>query len=243
MASEKTYLDRLQRCREFRAEVARLDPPYAPSDDLFTLANLDAKIQAANDANNLRDDTEMDYSDLVNDRQLLVRSIGPLVTQVLAHVRSNTAWKRSYEAVKKAADKVRGVRKPSKPATKLADGEEPAEKQKKREQGERSYSEIQNQLLRFVKRIAKLTGYDPPDPKIKLDALQQLHADVKDLNDRHPDVEQAFSDAIRARREAYLSVDEGAEGLKFVFDGVKTSVKGQYGQQSPQYRSISPIRW
>ncbi|MFT5465868.1 MAG: hypothetical protein ACI8UO_000964 [Verrucomicrobiales bacterium] len=31
--------------------------------------------------------------------------------------------------------------------------------------------------------------------------------------------------------------------MKVVFDGVKTSVKGQYGQQSPQYKAISPIRW
>jgi hypothetical protein len=31
--------------------------------------------------------------------------------------------------------------------------------------------------------------------------------------------------------------------LKTTFDGVKTSVKGQYGQRSPEYAGISAISW
>lgn len=31
--------------------------------------------------------------------------------------------------------------------------------------------------------------------------------------------------------------------LKFVFDGVKTSIKGQYGQAPLQYQGISGIQW
>jgi hypothetical protein len=32
-------------------------------------------------------------------------------------------------------------------------------------------------------------------------------------------------------------------GITLVFDGVKASVKGQYGFSSPQYKSISGIKW
>jgi hypothetical protein len=45
--------------------------------------------------------------------------------------------------------------------------------------------------------------------------------------------------AISDRQRAYT----GPMGLKFVFDGVKASVKGQSGFSSAQYKSISGIKW
>jgi len=54
-----------------------------------------------------------------------------------------------------------------------------------------------------------------------------------------PGVSRELADAISDRQLAYT----GPTGLKFVFDGVKASVKGQYGFSSPQYKSISGIKW
>jgi hypothetical protein len=48
-----------------------------------------------------------------------------------------------------------------------------------------------------------------------------------------------LADAIRDRRDLHL----GDTGLKFIFDGVKQSVKGQYGHRSLKYKAVRGIRW
>ena len=50
---------------------------------------------------------------------------------------------------------------------------------------------------------------------------------------------QILADAITDRQQAAI----GDTGLKFVFDGVKTGVKGQYGQNSTQYAAVKGIKW
>jgi hypothetical protein len=64
-------------------------------------------------------------------------------------------------------------------------------------------------------------------------------ATLSELNQAIPAHPHTLADAIVARQEAYT----GATGLKSVFAGVKTIVKGQYGQSSLPYASLSGMRW
>jgi hypothetical protein len=210
-----------------------MSPAYAPADAKFSLANFTIAITAAGAANEAVETARIPFDDQTDDREALVKTIGPLVTQALAYVKSNTAWAKRYPAVKKAADKVRGARPRKK---KTADPDPDA---KKRQQGERSYVEIAGFLRTFIDRVVALPDYVPPDPKIAEDGLNDLHDGLKALNDSLPTAGGALADAIADRSEAFI----GPAGLKFVFDGVKTSVKGQYGQASAEYLSIRGIQW
>jgi hypothetical protein len=99
--------------------------------------------------------------------------------------------------------------------------------------------EIAGFFKSFIDRLDKLPGYVPPDDKIGIAALRALWTGLDDYNRSIPAVAQRLADAIADRLDAFT----GAKALKFVFDGVKTSVKGQYGQTSAQYQAISGIGW
>lgn len=233
MPSEQSFQDRVQRSGELRAAVALFSPAYAPPDPLFTLAALTAAIDAAAAQNANVDAMRVPYQDPTYDRNALVKTIGPLVTQSLAYVKSNTGWAIRHEAVKKAADKVRGVRPSSeKPLN-------PEPDKKSRESGERSFVEIAGFLKAYNDRIEGLGNYEPPDSKIAIDALNDLWTALDAFNKAIPLATQALADAIADRQNSF----NGPTGLKFVFDGVKGSVKGQYGQASLQYKAISGMRW
>lgn len=136
-------------------------------------------------------------------------------------------------AIKALADKVRGVRPPR------SEKGDPATDKKTRNSGERSYVEIAAHLKRYIARLEALTGYAPPDAKISIAQLNAQHTTLTDLNQSVPALAQTLTDAVADRLESYI----GTSGLKTCFDGVKVSVKGQYGQTSPQYKSISGMRW
>lgn len=233
MASEQSFTDRAQRADELSAAVAAMTPPYAPADARFSLAALDAAVAAAEAANTAVDDARPPYQDDASDRAALVKLIGPLVTQSLAYVKSNTAWAKRYDAVKDLADKVRGI-SPAK--AKVAD---PEPDKKERHRGEQSYVEIAAHLKRYIARLDGLAGFAPQDDKISIASLTGHWTTLDGFNQSLPTLAQTLADAISDRQEAYI----GPAGLKFVFDGVKTSVKGQYGQASVPYKSISGKKW
>lgn len=233
MASEQSFQDRVQRGHELAAAVSLLDPAYAPADELFTLTALNTAVSTAELANADVETKRIPFTDASSDRVALVKTIGPLATQALAYVKSNTAWANRYDAVKNAADKVRGVRPPT---AKPADPEPDA---KTRESGERSYVETAGFLKSYFERLDALTGYAPQDPKIALAALTILWTELDDFNKSIPGDSRALADAISDRQTTFT----GPTALKFVFDGVKVSVKGQYGQTSPQFQAISGMGW
>ena len=233
MASEQSYLDRVQRAGDLNAAVSLLLPPYAPADAKFTLAKLTTAITTAEAANTEVEEKRVPYQDPAGERVTLVKAIGPLATQALAYVKSNTAWENRFDAVKKAADKLRGVRPPAK---KPAD---PEPDKKTRETGDRSYVEIAAHFKSFLDRLDALAGFAPQDPKITSDSLRDIWTELDRLNKALPLAAQILADAITDRQQAAI----GDTGLKFVFDGVKTGVKGQYGQNSTQYAAVKGIKW
>jgi hypothetical protein len=233
MASEQSFTDRVQRADELGDSVAGMTPPYAPADPRFSVAALAAAVAAAKAANTAVDEARPPYQDAASDRAALVKLIGPLVTQSLAYVKSNTAWAKRYDAVKNLADKVRGI---SPPKTKPVD---PAPDKKERSRGEQSYVEIATHLKRYIARLEGLPGFAPQDEKISIASFTEHWTTLDGFNQSLPTLAQTLADAISDRQEAYT----GPAGLKFVFDGVKTSVKGQYGQASATYKSISGKKW
>ncbi len=233
MPSERSFIDRIQRAEEFHIAVTSITPIYTPADARFSLAMLSSAIAAAKATNQAVDEARPPYQDDVADRIAIIKVINPLVTQSLAYVKSNTAWAKRFDAIKDLADKVRGVT----PHKDKASSPEPDKKERNR--GEQSFVEIAAHLKRYIARLESLSGYAPPDAKISLATFNEHLTTLTDLNQSIPAHAQTLADAIVDRQEAYI----GATGLKFVFTGVKTSVKGQYGHTSLPYRSISGIRW
>ncbi len=233
MANEQSFPDRVQKAAELKAAVLLLLPAYAPADIKFAVTALTTAINASTTGNATVESLRIPYQDLVDDREALVKTLGPLVTQALNYVKSNTAWAKRYDAIKRAADKARGVRPKKKKNV------DPDPDAKVRQSGERSYVEIANYFKVFVDRLMALGGYIPPDTKITTTSLYAQHTLLAGMNTSMPGLEEALADAISDRYETFFN----ATGLKFVFDGVKSAVKGQYGVSSPQYGMVKGIKW
>lgn len=239
MASEKSFLDRLQRSNELKVAVAAMTPVYAPADAKFSLATFGATLTAAGASNTVVDTVRPPHQDKVSDRVALVKSLGPLITQALAYVKSNSAWANRYEAIKKLADKVRGVDPLAYAKTKARKARaetDPDADEKARESGEQSYVEIAAHLKNFNDRLEALGTYTPPNTRIGIDALMDLHGALVALNGAIPGLARTLADAITDRQTAFAA-------LKTAFDGVKTSVKGQYGQTSVQFDAVRRMSW
>lgn len=238
MASERSYEDRQQKALELKGAVDNFTPVYDPEDTAFSVASLDTAITAAATANTEVDDAKQPWENAVAARQAAVAQIMPLVTQSLAYVSSNTAWKSRFQSVKRAADKVRGHTK-KKRATPPPTGGGSAAAEKKREQGQRGYMEIAEFFRQYISRLTALTGYAPSSADISLASLGTLKTALDGYNTSIPDLSQTLGDAIRDRQTAY----DSETGLHFVFKGVKAAVKGQYGQKSPQFAQVTLIKW
>ena len=233
MASERSFLDRYQKGLTLKGAIETMTPVYDAEDDDFSLVSLDAALAAADDANTAHDEASQPWTNAVADRAALLKQLNPLVTQSLSYVKSNTAWKNRYLQVKAAADKVRGHRKPPKPAP--PDGTT----DKTREQGQRGYMEIAGFFRQYLSRLTKLTSYAPSSANITLASLTALSTQFDALNESIPNLEQTLSDAAGDRQRAFDKVS----GLHYVFLGVKTAVKAQYGQSSQEYSQVKGIRW
>ncbi len=86
---------------------------------------------------------------------------------------------------------------------------------------------------------AGLAGFAPQDDRISIASFTDHWTALNGFHQTLPAFVQTLADAISHHQEAYI----GPTGLKFVFDGVKTSIKGQYGQSSAPYKSISGKKW
>jgi hypothetical protein len=238
MASERSFEDRKQKALELKGAIESFTPAYDAEDAAFSVTALDAAITAATDANTAVDDAKQPWETAVVQRQDVVTTIMPLITQSLAYVASNTAWKSRYEAVKRAADKVRGFtkKKPKTPAPTEGTGDAT---EKKREQGQRGFMEIAEFFRQYISRLTALAGYAPASANISLASLNALKTELDGLNISIPDLSQVLADAVRDRQEAY----NNETGLHFVFKGVKAAVKGQYGQRSPEFGQVSLLQW
>lgn len=231
MASERSFQDRISRAAALKDAVALFTPAYAPVDPKFTLLALGTAVSQAENASDRVDQNQLPYEDAVTARKALVKALGPLITQSLAYIKSNTAWAKRYEAIKKAADKVRGVQ-PKAPKK----GADPDPDKKARERGERSHAEIVAFFRSYLTRLAAIEGYAPPDEKIAIPTLEVNCQELEDLNTSLSTLGQILADGIRDRQEVMQT-------LKSVFDGIKISTKGQYGLRSPEYSAISGIKW
>jgi hypothetical protein len=238
MASEESFEDRKNKALQLKGAVESFTPAYDPDDAAFAVTALDTAIETVEDANTAVDDAKQPWETAVAERQNAVGSIMPLVTQSLAYVSANTAWKSKFALVKRAADKVRGHSKRKRQTPPPTEGPGDAA-EKKREQGQRGYMEIAEFFRQYISRLTKLAGYAPASANISLASLNALKTQLDGLNSSIPDLSETLADAIRDRQTAYN--DE--TGLHFVFKGVKAAVKGQYGQKSPQFGQVTIIKW
>jgi hypothetical protein len=240
--AEKSYRDRQGRSQILIDTCAVFTPTYTPGDNSLTVTNFTTFLVGVDAANTNVENLEVNYTNNATARIAVVKTIRDAATQAVAYVKSNTAWATQFKAVKMAADKLRGVSPPSKPVPPppVEPGGEPPAAAEKRNKGEQAYVELQAHLSALITALTACAGYAPPSLSIALSTFNGLLSQFRGLNMFICQIAGQLTTAREARRGLYY---DGPECLEKKFQGIKNSVKGQYGQNSSQYAAVKGVKW
>ena len=149
--SEQSYRDRQGKAQSLRDATSMFSPAFAPADTSLNAGNFQAFLNGSvpgqlsvETANTAVETLETNYTTNATTRVALVKSVRAAVTQAVAYVKSNTAWKSEFKSVKRIGDQLRGVRPPAKVVVPPppAPGDPPADPAKPRNKGEQAYTEL-----------------------------------------------------------------------------------------------------
>ena len=107
---------------------------------------------------------------------------------------------------------------------------------KKRDRGDQSYADIATSFKALSDAVGKLAGYTPPDSAISATNLATLRTNNDSVAAKDTDLDGAQ----RARFAIFFA---GEDCLQVKFQAVKNAVKGQCGQDSPQFAEVKGIKW
>ena len=247
--SERSFRDRQGRGQQLHDIVLDFDPAFAPADPSLGMADFQTfltgglpNVPCVDQCNLAVETLTTGYTNAAEDRVDLVKNTRKFVTQAVGYVKSNKAWKTKVKAVKAAADKLRGVRPPSRtplPAP-PAPGEPPGEPEKKRNKGEQAYAELEAHLAKFVTAITAVPGYLPPATEILITTFNGYLSQLRSLNSGISTVASQLINAREDRRALYY---DGESSFQAKFLAIKEAVKGQYGQTSPKYNAVKGKKW
>jgi len=237
--SEKSFRDRQARATSLKNACSSFHVAFAPVDASLSVANFTTFLATVTEKNDEVAALVTSCTTASQSRQALHAELRGLLTQALGYLESNKAWKAQSAAARKIVEKFRGTRPPTAKSATPAAGETP-EVIKKRNQGNQAYVELASHLEQFIGVCAAVPGYAPPATTITVSALTTLLDAFKALNSTLSTAEQQLSVAQKSRYDLY---HEGDDCLQRKFQGIKKSVKGQYGMKSPEYATVKIIKW
>lgn len=233
----QSFIDRLAKAVLLKDTVAGMSPAYNPPDASLQISTFTALLTSVDAANDLVDTQEGSYSTQATTRVATVKTVKARATQIMARLKSNSAWASELHSAKLAADKVRGVSAPK--AKPTPEEPTPAEEQKTKAT-EQAYAEISASFDKLIAIATGAAGYATGVPTdISSASLTSLSTSLKGLNTALSTLDGSLSTARQKRKLLYY----GPKGLQEKFQGVKDSVKQQYGQGSAEYLSVKGIKW
>ena len=240
--SERSYSDRQARAVVLKSAIAGFSPAYAPANADLGVMLFGSFVDSVATANDDVETAKTDWASAVTSRAADAKTAQKLTTQIISYVKSNAAWNQQLPRIKQLADKVRGITTRAKitPPPAPEPGEPAPPPAKKRDRGDQSYADIATSFKALADAVGKLAGYTPPDSAISATNLATLATTLRTNNDSVAAKDTDLDGAQRARFAIFFT---GEGCLQVKFQAVKNAVKGQYGQDSPQFAEVKGIRW
>jgi hypothetical protein len=232
--TEKSFADRLQRGRDVQTAIAVFVPAFAPADASLGATPFGNFLDDLDDLNTEVGTLVAQYTTGVAERTPMVEDIKDRAGRVLAYLKSNSAWKAFVPGIKLLVDKIRNNRlRAPKPPT-PGEGAEPV---KKRNKGEQSYGDIEENFEKMIAALGAVPGYAPPATDLSIASLTTLATTFATKNLTMSTLGNQIGMKQRARLEQY----DGPSGLKEKIKAIKNAVRSQYGTDSAEYNQIKGI--
>ena len=235
--SERSFVDRAQKAQNLHDACVDFTPAYAPPPQGVTLAAFDAKINACVVLNNAAADALVPWQEVVDMRSETAEMIKKTTTQLINYIKGSPAWRSKFTAAKRYADAIRGIKPTRKPPLPPAPNQPPVSQH---ERGGQSYAELESNWRGLVTLTGGLSGFAPTEDKIKMSTLNGLLSAIHSYNGEFSRKDAALSEAQKDRFKGFF---EEEKGLAALFMGVKTNVKGQYGNSSTQWAQVKGAGW
>ena len=176
------------------------------------------------------------YTTGMSQRTPMIVDIRDRAARVLAYIKSNTAWTEFVPGIKAYVDKIRGNRtRASKPPT---SGETPGSPPaKKRNKGELSFGDIEENFGKMIAMLDSVPGYAPPATELSIANLTTLATTFATKNLTMATLGNEIGMKQRARLTGY----DGPGGLREKMKAIKDAVKSQYGSNSAEYQQVKGL--
>ena len=245
--SETTFGNRLEHARTLNQALGKITG-YKPDNTALSAANFGTFLDSVEAGNNNVAGDGQTLSDARNGRRLAyfgdvkqgVAGLSTLAGRVRDYVGSVTGGKKSpsYSRIQKLTQKISNYRPPKKPVS-PSPGETATEK-KKVSQSEASYGSLVQHGRDLAAAVAKVAAYNPTSADLTPAALTTA---MKTLSDQNKAVADALIDASNSIDQRSKLYDDPASGLKALFQQAKAAVASQFGRRSPEYATVSGIRY
>ena len=245
--SERTFGNRLEHGRALQVALEKITG-YAPDNADLTPNKFKETLDGVEAANDLVASTSQILSDARTGRRLAyfgdvkqgVPGLATLAARVRDTVGSMPGGKNSpsYKQIQRLTQKISNYRPPKKPVTTPPGG--PDANKKEVSQSEASYGSLVQAGRDLAAAAAKVPGYNPTAADLQPAALT---AAMTALANHNKTVTTALVDVRNAIAERADRYEDEKTGLKSQFQQAKAAVAAQFGRRSPEYQSVSHIKY
>ncbi|MFA9392967.1 MAG: hypothetical protein ACERKD_24380 [Prolixibacteraceae bacterium] len=221
--------------------ITGLGAVYNPSKESTKLPALNSLLGNAKVAINDFNAAEATWKNAVKVRELAFKPLSKFITRVNNSLKASGSSSLIDESAMSLIRKLQGRRA----TPKMADEEKQAAEAEGKTVKESSSSQMSfdsrlDNLDKLIKFLASVTEYAPNEPELAVDGLTALY---NDLSGKNSDVINASVPLTNARIARNNVLYSPLTGVIDISVDVKTYVKSVFGATSPQYKSISGLRF
>lgn len=237
--SEKGHAKNLENLKKERDFATSWGAAYAPSNPVLLLTNINAVITAAENAADVLQAARAPYRNATAAAEEAFAPLSKRVTRVMNALEVSGVSEAVVKDAETYARKIQGRRATAavadNPATPDVD------------ESEASYSASQMSRTQRIENLDALvllletqTLYNPNEADLKIDALQDLSADLKTKLQAVSTAFVAYSNALGARDEIYYANGTGIVAIGNLF---KKYAQAAFGSDSAEYNQVKDLEF
>ena len=233
--SETGHARNVERFSQLISFVQGYGATYAPGNTAMTVANLQAKLAAAQAGIDGVSSALAPWKTVVNDRQNAFDGIRKLTTRVVNSFEASGAAKNAVDDARAIKRKIDGERAKALPED---NPDTPGKEGKSISVSQQSYTQLVEHLDNLIELLDSSGAYAPNEAELKLATLNAYSTTLKNANTAVINAATPLSNSRIARDDAMYADDTGLVDLAGL---VKKYVKSLYGADSPQFSQVSGL--
>lgn len=239
--SEQGHMPNLANFEKLIVVCTSFGTAYNPSKATLKIPALQTQLNAVKTSfNNINTLTPI-WKNAVANRITAFKPIDKLITRVSNALKASDLSEETYLASLTLIRKLQGRRA----TAKLTEEEKKTATQKGEEMKEISSSQMSydnrlDNLDKLIKFLASIPAYIPNEADLKITSLTTLLNDLKTKNTAVMTSETPLNNARIARNDLLY---KSKIGVVDIANDIKTYIKSVFGTTSPQYKSISGLKF